>query len=247
VIDPFYEIDRIYCVNLDRRPDRWAKVAAELGRLGLLERVERVPGIEHASGAIGCLESHRECIRRAIACGANLILLLEDDVEFVAEPRAPLRAALDAIAADPTWDALNLGPQCIGPVEARLGPLFRGPMVQSHALVFHRRAFGRALHAHVPVDYWYTRVLRMYGTIPPIAHQARGWSDINRLIQDPRDALERSQRLYLETSWPRRVVGLAYFGLRRRVGHAIVGVARRFGVALRFEGFKPRIDPRPPI
>lgn len=240
-LDPFDRFDRIYCINLDRRPDRWARVQAELARVGLLARVERVPGVVDADGAVGCRDSHRECIRRAHAAGAEMVLVLEDDVVFVDEPRAPLRDALAELDEDPAWDALYLGGQCTALPASRGRHLYRGRMVQAHAIVLHRRAFGRALHATVPVDIWYELTLRAYGIYPPIAFQASDFSDISPGLQDRRSALHRSQQIFLETSALGALWRWAWFSLRRGAGLQLVKAARRAGIPLRFEGGRPRL------
>lgn len=81
--------DAVYCINLDRRHDRWEQCQQAFYRVGAhVERqaaVDGNPGIKTslASGHVGCVLSHLSLYRRAIEANHNRILVLEDDVEFV--------------------------------------------------------------------------------------------------------------------------------------------------------------------
>ncbi len=64
--DFFSHFEAIYCVNLDRRPDRWEAVQQEFKKIGIQDRVIRFSAIETPNqGAIGCLLSHRAIIEEA--------------------------------------------------------------------------------------------------------------------------------------------------------------------------------------
>ena len=43
--NPFDFFDRIFCVNLDSRPDRWKECLVEFDKLGIKDRVERQSGV----------------------------------------------------------------------------------------------------------------------------------------------------------------------------------------------------------
>ena len=47
----------IYCINLDRRQDRWEHAIQEFTSVGVLDRVQRVSAVEHQDGRIGLLKS----------------------------------------------------------------------------------------------------------------------------------------------------------------------------------------------
>jgi GR25 family glycosyltransferase involved in LPS biosynthesis len=80
----------IQVINLDRRPDRLALIAAELQRVGLsFEKQEAVDGqlesLESefiSKGAIGCWKSHINSMRRLVESKASFGLILEDDAVF---------------------------------------------------------------------------------------------------------------------------------------------------------------------
>ena len=89
--------DKIYCINLDRRADRWAEASAEFDKFNLtVERVSAVDGSalnlsdikmevlkkESMAAACGCSLSHIKAIQDAKQKGYSKILILEDDVVF---------------------------------------------------------------------------------------------------------------------------------------------------------------------
>ncbi|WP_312793826.1 glycosyltransferase family 25 protein [Tianweitania sp.] len=95
---------RIFLINLDHLPDRLAFMTAQLESLGLqAERLAAVEGDKidlspYASyslrpGEVGCFLSHREAWRRLVASGAELALVLEDDVRLSQDLPAVLQAA----------------------------------------------------------------------------------------------------------------------------------------------------------
>ena len=75
--------DFIYCINLNRRRDRWKKVQKEFERMGVLHKVFRFDAIENfENGHIGCALSHRNIIQDAKIKGYKNILIFEDDIFF---------------------------------------------------------------------------------------------------------------------------------------------------------------------
>ena len=42
--EAFDYFDKIFCINLDSRPDRWELAQSEFDKVGILDRVERVSG-----------------------------------------------------------------------------------------------------------------------------------------------------------------------------------------------------------
>ena len=110
--------EKLYCINLDSRPDRW-KLAKELFDQHGLD-VERVPGIngsklklnfgpEIKEGAMGCSLSHLFTIKYAQQNKLDNFLLLEDDVEFDDELNQKFSSYINQVPND--WDMLYLGGQ----------------------------------------------------------------------------------------------------------------------------------------
>lgn len=75
--------DRIYCINLDKRPNRWDLMQTEFRKIGILDKVERFSAIENVNPEKGCFESHLQCIFSAKKDKLNNVLIFEDDVAFL--------------------------------------------------------------------------------------------------------------------------------------------------------------------
>lgn len=87
--------DHIYCINLDRRYDRWVKIVEKFKFLNIhVKRVSAVDGSKLdrsireqykmiSAGALGCILSHYKIIQHAKKCNYRRILILEDDILFI--------------------------------------------------------------------------------------------------------------------------------------------------------------------
>jgi GR25 family glycosyltransferase involved in LPS biosynthesis len=77
-----------FCINLDRRPDRWKQVQKEFEKIGWLakrwsaKQYEKSPYDSMEAGAAGVLDSHREIWRRALDSNLEIVAIFEDDVIF---------------------------------------------------------------------------------------------------------------------------------------------------------------------
>ncbi len=81
--------DKAYCINLNKRIDRWNKAQQEFNKYNLV--VERFPAIEGniqnleteiLPGNIGCVNSHLNIIKNARKNNYKSVAVFEDDVEF---------------------------------------------------------------------------------------------------------------------------------------------------------------------
>tara|TARA_R110002020_G_scaffold68611_4_gene179458 strand:+ start:3881 stop:4513 length:633 start_codon:yes stop_codon:yes gene_type:complete len=105
VIDDYF--DKIYCVNLDERKDRWEQAKKEFSKLGI-ENVTRFSAVKHENGAIGCRDSHLGIIREAKELGLDNVLIFEDDLLVLDEHVDKINLALkDLDTVD--WDLFYFG------------------------------------------------------------------------------------------------------------------------------------------
>lgn len=86
--------DKIYCINLDRRPDRWETVKEKFDKLNIkVERFSACDGndlppevLQTYQGInkyeVACMISHYNVIKDAKQNNYTRILILEDDVMF---------------------------------------------------------------------------------------------------------------------------------------------------------------------
>ncbi len=118
---------RTWVINLDRAPERWASISAQLQRLAV--PFERLPAVDARAftpahwahldeatfrrrhgmtplpGELGCYLSHVEVMRRHLASDAEFALVLEDDVRLTER----LPAALHGLMAHADrWDMVKL-------------------------------------------------------------------------------------------------------------------------------------------
>jgi GR25 family glycosyltransferase involved in LPS biosynthesis len=119
-------IDSIYCINLDVRQDKWKAMQKRLSDQGI--KANRVPAINGwkeiareqvkaiqkpykarlNKGQVGCLLSHLSILKDAENRNFDRVLILEDDVNFIADMKN-LSGYLEKISAlDPEWDLLFL-------------------------------------------------------------------------------------------------------------------------------------------
>ncbi len=96
----------VYVINLDRRPDRWAAMSAQLDHLGI--QATRIAAIDKhrlriddpafdrlTEGHIACLHSHCKAVEALLDTDASAALIMEDDVEIGEE--------VPQLVADLSW------------------------------------------------------------------------------------------------------------------------------------------------
>lgn len=77
-----------FCINLDARSDRWARVTGEFARIGW--SVTRARAAQHekspypglSAGHAGCLDSHKALWQRCVTEKLPVIAVFEDDAVF---------------------------------------------------------------------------------------------------------------------------------------------------------------------
>ena len=105
--------DRIVCINLREREDRYELCKKRFADVGLQEedvhflRVERHPN----GGRYGCYDSHRMVMKQAHDDGLNSVLIFEDDVEFRDGWEMVVQEAIQFLDSATEFDALMLGPE----------------------------------------------------------------------------------------------------------------------------------------
>ena len=182
-----------FCVNLDRRPERWMSVSQEFRKHGIgVTRFSAYDALEMdipadwrgRPGAYGCLSSHLEIVRKARDRGYANVLIFEDDVVFDAELEARLPGILAELPDD--WDMFFLG-GCHREAPIRVTPnIFRMTRTYAtHAYVLNHTVYESFIHQNStygkPVDMNngdLQQTHACYCAIPHLAWQQEGWSDI---------------------------------------------------------------------
>ena len=190
--------DKVVLINLDRRPDRLASATAECEKIGLkFERVAAVdgntlpekPNFTRAVSALNMTVA--QIMRRAISENWQSLLIIEDDIEFVAGANTIFYEQIRHVPTD--WSMLYLGAfYAIGRTTGEsLQEPIKGNIVRvrkasgGHCFGFHHSLYlemAEMLERPGTVsdrcDHFHTRQ-RSYGFMPPIAYQKEGvFSDI---------------------------------------------------------------------
>jgi glycosyl transferase, family 25 len=102
---------KIYCINLDRRSDRWVDSQRNHVTVGLPHTsVQRLSAVDDRQyGALGCSKSHVSALAHFLTHeSAPYCLIIEDDFDFH-RPFAELEATLQLLSTDRLdWDVLML-------------------------------------------------------------------------------------------------------------------------------------------
>ncbi len=191
-LNPFSCFDKIYCINLDSRPDRWELVQKEFAKADILDLVERFPAIEIPDNpSKGNHLSHAACIRMAKESGARNVLIFEDDLEWLDDPLV-LKRAIHQLPED--WDLFYLGVNIERPafqVDYHIAKLTFA--YSTHAYAINSNMFDllielnedpKTIHNDVRISTDIVPNHNVYCTIPLLAGQRKSYSDIMSTVMD---------------------------------------------------------------
>lgn len=110
--------EKIYCINLNHRTDRWENCVSQFNQLGIQNRVERKEATVCAhtklnrkqNAQVGCALSHYKIFKEAQKNNYSSILILEDDFLFTktaSEIQEEIKKSTEELPKN--WDAYYLG------------------------------------------------------------------------------------------------------------------------------------------
>jgi len=201
VLNKFF--DKVYCINLEHRTDRWKKCTKEFERIGLdVERIEAINGhtcglqasdppknwMKMRAGGVGCALSHVKILKRAKAEGFKNVLALEDDIEFCENFNEEIAAYLPLVPND--WDVIYVGgnhtpDSRIGPPQD-MGGFLKCIFTQTtHFIATNHTIYDliiqEALKLNMVIDLVYAvqqQKINAYSSLKKLAWQVDGYSDI---------------------------------------------------------------------
>ena len=77
-MSPFDFFDEIYCINLERRTDRWNQCKSEFDKIGIADRVIKFDAFDNKENPKkGCYDSHLSVIKLAYERKLKNVLIFE--------------------------------------------------------------------------------------------------------------------------------------------------------------------------
>lgn len=161
--------DNIYCINLDRRPDRWEKCEEQFNKLDL--SVERFSAIDKEKigrvscpinmGQLACLSSHYNVIKKARKENFSKILVLEDDVIFSDKLLEIFSNSKEEIPDD--WEMLYFGGNHLNGLVRITDNIYKmNSSLTTHAYgvkdSLYDEILNRIQYAMFPVDVYYAHI-----------------------------------------------------------------------------------------
>jgi len=204
-------VDKIFCINLDKRPDRWEAVLSQFNKVGLDGHVQRYSAIEASPGVVGCTLSHYNIIKKAKEEGYKNVLIFEDDVEFIRTDQFEDTiinsfSQLESLNID--YDMFYLGGNVKGNNNKRINTnlVELNNVKCAHAYITCESVYDTILNIidagdinniwswnggnpdRLNIDYTYAARIapnyNVYGVWPMLAKQAAGISDLNGEYHD---------------------------------------------------------------
>ena len=190
--------DKIYCINLDRRKDRWGQCQEQFAKYDM--KVERFPAYETDIGSVGCYQSHLEIYRLAISQKLDNVLIFEDDVMFLDDGMKTINVALEELNKI-SWDAFFYGVRTnrIIPYKGSLAFLGNGTCLHAYGLskrflpTIYKKAKeqwdkNNAPHYFVPIDNAGVcdrmELYESFTSIPLACIQRESFSDLHKQVVD---------------------------------------------------------------
>jgi len=190
--NPFDFFDKIYCINLDHRTDRWKLVQKQFAKVGILDRVERFSGIKHKLGFVGCRKSHLKIIRMAKEQNLNNVFIFEDDCKFLNYDLSTLNKAIQSLKKE-DWELFYLGGRIKEPTRSVCDNLFESKLTSTQSYAVNKNCYDKILHSQTIeklkeklyiIDQWYATNMKSYCINPLMTTQRTSYSDIENYVVD---------------------------------------------------------------
>lgn len=188
-MNPFDFFSHIYCINLDRRPDRWQNCVTEFRRLGILDRVERFSAVDEMDGGMGCTRSHQQLLADAVKRSFKTVLVFEDDLCFKHADVLPILSRSLRELRGRSWGLFYLGLNPLG----RLAMNGRHLVQTNGAYCAHAYAYTRETAQALLADKTHpfdtllakavsAKTVQAFATYPLLCSQSDGYSDIQKTV-----------------------------------------------------------------
>jgi len=201
-------IDRIYCINLDTRPDRWRLFEQQPGRKSL-GNINRISGrtsdsftsymkyrSEVKSGELGCTTSHLNILKQIKKFKLNNTIVFEDDAIINPGIKTTIREILSKIHNN--YNICYLGGNYVTDMQSSMVTQYDGYMsckdiLSTVGYILNIRCVDQLIRLirrnmfQKPVDEIYREFQHnntCYIATPRLVHQQPGYSDICKGYRD---------------------------------------------------------------
>lgn len=223
-VDLLKHFSKVYCINLDRRTDRWEEACKEFQKWGIQDSVQRYAAVDGATlaphhtvapGALGLIVTLYNIVTEAKAMGYKNILILEDDVYF----RETLLQLDEYMAEVPEgWNMLYLGGHHIQRPHRISKKVGRGVQIfTTHSFAISNNVYDRILSdlsdlnkIGLQLDLYFSELQKQVSTfcfIPSMTGQKSSFSDIENRYTDYTDNMD--ENLNFDDSFPKRFLSVA--------------------------------------
>lgn len=200
----------VLVINLDDRQDKWQETQNEFKDWPT--PIERLSAVKYTPGWKGCTMSHIKAIELAKKRHYPWVLIVEDDCVLTTEAKTQFQRVLPYLWKHKHRFDVFLG----GVTEAtkykkpivisRNPPMFQVEAHTTHFCLIPKESYNKILN-HMPkdpnkmtieLDSWYRQHLRLWVTVPFIAIQRPGHSDIQDKTEDYTQRFKDSETALLQ-------------------------------------------------
>ena len=194
----------ILVINLDHRADKWEQIQKDFQDWPV--KLERVSAVKHDTGWKGCYLSHLKCVKIAKERNYPWVLYLEDDCMLTPEAKQRFTKLLPFLwYARQHWDFFMGGLTGVtgcGLVNEEQ-TIYIAKGFGAHFCLIHSDTYDRVLdimdiepgEPEEQCDSLYRKTMRLWITVPFIAKQYAGYSDISNTHKDSYDEYDEAEKI----------------------------------------------------
>ena len=180
-------VDKIYCINLQRRTDRKKLIINQAKKYNL--KINFFKAIENKEGWKGCLRSHLNILKIAKKKKLKNVMIMEDDCKIID------KMEIDKKKIPKDWKMLYLGCNIVEILEDDQFSAINKEWVKmrgftTHCMIINQTAYDELINLIIveeyPIDVYYKEFYhknkQCYVKNPMIATQQEGYSDIEKRV-----------------------------------------------------------------
>ena len=173
--NPFNFFDKIYCINLSERPDRWNECLKNFEKYEI-NNYQRIDAVKidanipsKRKAQIGCALSFVKCFEKIKNENLKNVLILEDDFEFQTDKETLFQKLNNSLKELPEdWDSLFLGGTIVNdyglfPIQKYSDSLFKLNSAHClHAAAFSKKGISKIFENFNNKTDWYKELINNY-------------------------------------------------------------------------------------